>query len=133
MEGEDRRKCVWQSGPVRARRLFPSPSLLVWSAVCEYVADEWAAQVAERSGVALAEVFPGLASRPSGAENVWAHEAEEQKLHELAFGTAAKRQKVEAGGAVAKQTSTKQASMAKAAKGTKSITAFFGRKKKRAP
>ena len=102
-------------------------------AVCEYVADEWAAQVAERSGVALAEVFPGLASRPSGAENVWAHEAEEQKLHELAFGTAAKRQKVEAGGAAAKQTSTKQASMAKAAKGTKSITAFFGRKKKRAP
>ena len=102
-------------------------------AVCEYVADEWAAQVAERSGVSLAEVFPGLASRPSGAENVWAHEAEEQKLHELAFGTAAKRQKVEAGGAAAKQTSTKQASMAKAAKGTKSITAFFGRKKKRAP
>jgi len=102
-------------------------------AVCEYVADEWAAQVAERSGIALAEVFPGLASRPSGAENVWAHEAEEQKLHELAFGTAAKRQKVEAGGAAAKQTSTKQVSMAKAAKGTKSITAFFGRKKKRAP
>ena len=92
----------------------------------------WAAQVAERSGVALAEVFPGLASRPSGAENVWAHEAEEQKLHELAFGTAAKRQKVEADGASAKQTSTKQASMAKAAKGTKTITAFFGRKK-RAP
>ena len=82
-------------------------------AVCEYVADEWAAQVAERSGVALAEVFPGLASRPSGAENVWAHEAEEQKLHELAFGTAAKRQKVEAGGAAAKQTSTKRP-MAKA-------------------
>jgi len=99
-------------------------------AVCEYVADEWAAQVAERNGVALAEVFPGLTSRPSGAENVWAHEAEEQKLHELAFGTAAKRQKVEAGSAAAKQTSTKQASMAKAAKGTKSITAFFGRKKR---
>ena len=96
------------------------------------VADEWAAQVAERSGVALAEVFPGLASRPSGAEHVWAHEAEEQKLHELAFGTAAKRAKVDAAAAKAVVT-TKQANLAKAAKGTKSITAFFGRKKKGAP
>ena len=54
----------------------------------------------------------------------------QQKLHELAFGTAAKRAKVDAAAAKAVVT-TKQANLAKAAKGTKSIASFFGAKKKK--
>ena len=101
-------------------------------AVCDYVSDEWAARVAKTFDVALHEVFPGLAAPPAaGAENAWKHDAEQQRLHELAFGPAAKRAKVDAAAAAAKP-GAKQATLAKAAKGTKSITSFFGARKKKA-
>ena len=117
-------------GPSRKARLRSV------QAVAEYVADEWALKLAQAKGFPLAEVFPGL---PKGdqqtaahhdAENaVWHHEAEQQKLHELAFGTAAKRAKVDE--ANAKKTTTSELKNAKAAKGTKSIASFFGAKKKK--
>ena len=105
--------------------------------VCEYVDDAWAAKLASALGFALNEVFPGLpqgaaagGAAPGNENAVWHHEAEQQKLHELAFGTAAKRAKVDAAAAKAVVT-TKQANLAKAAKGTKSIASFFGAKKKK--
>ena len=117
-------------GPSRKSRLRGC------QAVCEYVDDAWAAKLASALGFALNEVFPGLpqgaagGAAPGNENAVWHHEAEQQKLHELAFGTAAKRAKVDAAAAKAVVT-TKQANLAKAAKGTKSIASFFGAKKKK--
>jgi len=109
------------SGPSR------KATLRAVQAVCDYVADEWAAAVCERRGFALADVFPGLAKRPppTAAAGVWEHDKEQQRLHELQFGTASTRAKAADADKKAVVT-TKQATMAKAAKGTKSITSFFG-------